>query len=462
MLDCSGVSIDYVGIGSRGCHAPPPSDGTISHTLRAHGLVGEEAYMMAAVSFELGGSGVVLPHDNGRGPSQEGRILIVAPQPFYEDRGTPIALRQVLEALSGLGRKVDLLTFPVGEDVDLPGLRIFRVANPLRVKRVPVGLSVRKLILDVFLVVALIKRLRRGSYTCIHAVEEAAFPAAVLSRRHEVPLLYDMQSSLPEQLFQRAAFRIPPVRTVVEALERWLLNRADLVVSSAGLGEQVRLIAPDTRVREWRFSGPLPAPEPMAADAVRAGLGLASDQPVVLYSGTFEEYQGLGQLLRAIPLVRDQHPRASFVLVGASSADELSDYDIVVGLQESGALHVVKRQSRSVLAGYLEMADVLVSPRIYGANLPLKIFDYLAAGRPIVATDLPSHRTVLTAERAVLVSMGAEALAEGICAVLHHPDRANRLAQSAREYAAEHLDWTTFVRGVSKLYDELSTDEARA
>ena len=40
--------------------------------------------------------------------------------------------------------------------------------------------------------------------------------------------------------------------------------------------------------------------------------------------------------------------------------------------------------------------------RAYGGNLPLKIFDYLAASRPIVATDIPTHRTVLTEERAVL------------------------------------------------------------
>src|SRR5690349_9299956 len=54
------------------------------------------------------------------------RILVVAPQPFYQDRGTPIALRQVLQALSESGRGVDLVTYPVGEDVAMRGLRIIR------------------------------------------------------------------------------------------------------------------------------------------------------------------------------------------------------------------------------------------------------------------------------------------------------------------------------------------------
>ena len=80
--------------------------------------------------------------------SRVGRILVVAPQPFYEDRGTPIAVRQVLEALSELGRPVDLLTFPIGSDVAIRGLRIFRSANPFGFQRVPIGLSIRKVILD--------------------------------------------------------------------------------------------------------------------------------------------------------------------------------------------------------------------------------------------------------------------------------------------------------------------------
>src|SRR5215210_1753615 len=134
------------------------------------------------------------------------RVLFVAPQPFYEDRGTPIAVRQVLQALGQLGYAVDLLTYPVGSDVSIPGLRIFRGANPFGFRSVPVGLSVRKLLLDLALASALRAHLRSQSYTCVHAVEEMAFPAALLGRRYGVPVLYDMQSSLPEQLSRSVPF----------------------------------------------------------------------------------------------------------------------------------------------------------------------------------------------------------------------------------------------------------------
>jgi glycosyltransferase involved in cell wall biosynthesis len=384
------------------------------------------------------------------------RVLFVAPQPFYEDRGTPIAVRQVLLALGQLGYAVDLLTYPVGSDVSIPGLRIFRGANPFGIRSVPVGLSVQKLLLDISLAVALRGHLRSQTYSCIHAVEEMAFPAAFLGRRYGVPVLYDMQSSLPEQLAGRALFGWAPVRRILERLERWLIDRSDLIVSSAGLAARVQRAAPSAPVREWHF--PSAPAETQATDvgALRERLGLPADQPVILYSGTFEAYQGLPELIAAIPLVRAQVPTATFVLVGADRANGLATQADVELLVRSGALRIVERQPRSEMAAYLAMADVLVSPRAYGGNLPLKIFDYLAAGRPIVATDIPTHRTVLTEDRAVLVPPRTDALAAGILALLQDELRAARLSRAARAYADEHLRWEPFVDSVAVIYDEVS------
>jgi glycosyltransferase involved in cell wall biosynthesis len=104
------------------------------------------------------------------------------------------------------------------------------------------------------------------------------------------------------------------------------------------------------------------------------------------------------------------------------------------------------------------MADVLVSPRIGGGNLPLKVFDYLAVGRPIIATDIPTHRMLLDEERAMLVAPEASALARGITAVLHDPERARRLGDAARAYAERHLGWMSFVQAVSQIYRAVGTN----
>jgi glycosyltransferase involved in cell wall biosynthesis len=122
---------------------------------------------------------------------------------------------------------------------------------------------------------------------------------------------------------------------------------------------------------------------------------------------------------------------------------------------QAGALRIVDRQPRQEMAAYLMLADVLVSPRSYGGNLPLKVFDYLAAGRPIVATDIPTHRTVLNEERALLVAPQTEAIADGILTLLLDRGRAMRLSSAARSYAREHLGWESFAQTVAELYEEV-------
>src|SRR5262249_44412668 len=158
------------------------------------------------------------------------------------------------------------------------------------------------------------------------------------------------------------------------------------------------------------------------------------------------------ELIAAIPLVREQVPDVTFVFVGGEGTD--NEIATAVPHVESGALRVVPRQPRHEMPAFLAMADVLVSARAYGGNLPLKIFDSRAASRPIVATDIPTHRTVLTEERAVLVAPRTDALAAGIVYVLGDPARAARLAAAARQYAKTHLGWGRFVEAVSELYDE--------
>ena len=381
---------------------------------------------------------------------------MIAPEPFYEDRGTPIAVCQLLRALSQLSYQVDLLTYPVGRDVDIPGVRFLRTANPLGIRRVPVGFSLRKILFDVLLFPELVRRLSSRQYACVHAVEESAFLAVLLGHRFDVPVIYDMQSSLPEQLAQHLAFRLPMVQSVLRGCERWLLRHADSVVSSSGLARIVRERFPKARLREWEYSSPLLPAEPDEADALRAELRIGPLRPVVLYSGTFESYQGLAELMAAVPHVLAEVPETTFVLVGSMEAEgstgvERGHADLV----RAGSLRVVKRQPRERIPAYLAMADVVVSPRSHGDNLPLKVFDYLGAGKPIVATDIPAHRSVLDEERALLTAVWSPDIARGIVRLLRDRELAARLGANALAYSQEKFGWFSFVRLVSDLYREV-------
>src|ERR1700731_4631491 len=85
-------------------------------------------------------------------------ILMIAPEPFFEPRGTPFSEFHRIRALTGLGHQVDLVTYPFGRDVSMPGLRVFRSLRPPFMRRVGIGPTLAKLPLDLLLTLSVLRR----------------------------------------------------------------------------------------------------------------------------------------------------------------------------------------------------------------------------------------------------------------------------------------------------------------
>jgi glycosyltransferase involved in cell wall biosynthesis len=389
------------------------------------------------------------------------RVLIIAPQPFYQDRGTPISVAQLATVLSTLGFHVDLCTYPIGEEFQLPNLRIFRCGNPLRLKSVRIGFSFRKLVLDLGMLFKLPRMLRRERYDVVHAVEEMIFPALVLAGR-KTPVIYDMQSSLPDQLRTHTVFRSRLMQRLLRWLERQAVTRSSAVICSAGLLSYVTSIAPRAHAKEWKFVGLPPARDGGIALQLRESLGLSSAARVILYVGTFEPYQGIETLLHAMHLVRAKVPECVLVLIGATPTDNLGELEVAKSLVAAGSLHIVPRQPRAAIPSYFKMADVLVSPRAYGENIPLKIFDYMLAEKPIVATDIVAHRSVLNDSTAVLVDRTASSMAEGIIRLLQAPELGAALSAAALSESQKYQGHESFLQLVKNLYTKALTYRSSA
>ena len=96
------------------------------------------------------------------------RILMIAPEPFFEPRGTPFSEFHRIKALTALGHSVDLVTYPFGTDVSMPGLRIFRSLRPPFLHGVKIGPSFAKLPLDALLALSALRRAIGGGYDAVH------------------------------------------------------------------------------------------------------------------------------------------------------------------------------------------------------------------------------------------------------------------------------------------------------
>ena len=165
-------------------------------------------------------------------------ILILAPQPFFTQRGTPIAVKEVARTLAESGNFVDLLIFHEGDDIDIENCRLHRIVSVPGLGNMRPGFSLKKIICDVLLFLKSLRLLWCRRYDVIHAVEEAAFCAALLQIIFRVPFVYDMDSSLPRQLSDR--FGIPGfMRGVLEWMEGKLVRRSLGVVAVCQTLEQI-------------------------------------------------------------------------------------------------------------------------------------------------------------------------------------------------------------------------------
>jgi glycosyltransferase involved in cell wall biosynthesis len=382
------------------------------------------------------------------------KILFLAPQPFFEVRGTPLAVLAMVRALTGLGHEVDLLTYPQGTPVDVPGL-VHRRSLRLPVGRVKAGASFAKLLLDVPFMAEAAFRMVTRRYDVVHAVEESAHLAAPLTRLLGIPLVVDVDSSIPDQLRYSGFATRGPLLWAAEALERQaLVHSAAVVTVCTRLTEGMRDRAPRARIFQIEDAPLLdscPLPPASAVRELRGALGLDSD-PVALYSGNLEPYQGVERLVDAASHL----PDVQVLLMGGEPAE----IETLRRRAARGGARCVFAGKRppSDLPAFLALADVLVSPRIQGENTPFKVYTYLASGKPLVATRIPSHTQLLDDSVSFLVEPTAEGLATGIRQALAAPEEARERATRGRGLIEREYSTARYVEKVERAYAAVEAD----
>lgn len=383
------------------------------------------------------------------------KVLLLAPQPFYQERGTPIAVDLLLRVLSARGEQVDLLTYFEGADLRYPNVRIHRIPRPPFVRRVGPGPSLKKVLCDLVLFVSALRLAARERHDVVHAVEESVFIALVINRCLGIPYVYDMDSSLPDQILDKYPAARPLMRPL-RAAEASAIRGAEAVVPVCdALADQARRHEPRhlAVLRDISLLSVGGAPVAAPVDLERE---LGMRRPLVMYVGNLERYQGIDLLLQSFAIARRQVPEASLVVIGGDPAGVARYQAMARQLGLDGAVRFAGPRPVAGLAGYLAAADVLVSPRLQGGNTPMKVYSYLDSGTAVLATDLPTHTQVLTAEVAMLRPAQPDALAEGLVRLLRDPGLRQRLGQAARRLVRERHSYDAFRATVNALYDGLS------
>ena len=384
---------------------------------------------------------------------------MVAPTPFFADRGCHVRIYEEARALQALGCTVEVVTYHLGGD--RPGVKAHRTPRIPWYNKLSAGPSWHKLYIDVLLVWKTFVVARRFGPDVIHGhLHEGAaigwavgrLLAAASFGRRRVPLVGDFQGSLSGEMKEhRFISERGRLYKVIARNEGWIDRLPHVAVASCGdVADELRerfgvgdvVLALDGVDVDVFRPGPAPAD---LAHLVPAG------RRAVVYLGHLSGYQGVDHLLEAVPLVRRRVPEAYFVVMGYPNVEHYRTMAESMGIAADVAFPGRIDYDRA--ACYLALGEVAVGPKLSQTESNGKLYNYMACALPAVAFDTPPSREIL-GDLGVYADRGDVAgLADAIAGLLENPGAARRLGVQLRERVIEHFSWQQTARQLLVAYE---------
>ncbi len=375
---------------------------------------------------------------------------MVAPTPFFADRGCHIRIYEEARALQAEGCQVEVCTYHLGSE--RPGLTTHRTLNLPWYRKLSAGPSWHKLYIDVLLLLKTWAVARRFRPDVIHGhLHEGAAIGWLVGRLLGVPVVGDFQGSLSGEMKAHEFVRDRGWFYRFWAhYEGWIDRRPHVAVASCsdvaqelesrfGVGDVV--VALDGVDTTTFHPGVAPAE---LRDLVPAG------RRAVVYLGVLSAYQGIDHLLEAIPLVLERVPEAYFLLMGYPNEDAYRHKAHERGVADH--VHFPGRIDYDQAARYLALGEVAVGPKLSETESNGKLYNYMACALPTVAFDTPPSREIL-GDLGVYAPRGdVAALAAAIAGLLEDPEEARLLGQRLRQRVEDHFSWQKTARQLMDAY----------
>jgi glycosyltransferase involved in cell wall biosynthesis len=385
------------------------------------------------------------------------KILMIAPQPFYAERGTPMNVKLMCQVLGSAGYQIDLLVFPTGTDIAIENVNIIRLPNLLRANAIPVGPSFIKLAYDIELILVSLCLLLTKKYDMIHGIEEGGFLSVFWGRLFNISSIFDLDSSISEQLKYSKFIKNKSILNLVKRIEIWCFKNSSLVITVCQALSQ-RVINQYSRANIRQIEDiPLnreKAPDKNLTEALIRQYGLENSLRIV-YTGNLAAYQGIDLLIEAYSalLSMDHEGHSCKLIIIGGSEEQIKHYQHnAKAAKIDNSICWVGQRPADEMGAWMELCHALVSPRSEGENTPLKIYTYMSSGKPLVATRRLTHLQVLDDSVAFLADPEPEAFGAAMYAALHDRGSAADKAERAKRLVEKDYSFEVFRKKLLEAY----------
>jgi glycosyltransferase involved in cell wall biosynthesis len=369
------------------------------------------------------------------------KILMLAPTPYFSDRGCHVRIYEEARALTGLGHEVRIVTYHLGRD--MTGIPVIRIPRIPWYRKLAAGPSWHKPYLDILLLFKAAAAARSFRPDIIHAhLHEGAFLGLFLKKLLHIPLVFDCQGSLTGEMLDHSFIRSGTLLfRLFRALERIVNNGADFTITSSRSGA-------DELVRSWgvssaRVKGVIDGVDtatfrPFAQPDARRALNLPIGRPTVVFLGVLNHYQGVDLLLEVAKILKARGTAPLFLVMGFPEETYRTRAE-TEGI--GGLVTFTGRVDYRTTPLYLCAGDLAISPKISLTEANGKLFNYMASGLPTVVFDNPVNREIM-GDTGVYAKPGdAVDFADRIEELLNDPDRRRELSAKVREKAQQDHSW---------------------
>ncbi|MBU5615214.1 glycosyltransferase family 4 protein [Geomonas azotofigens] len=382
------------------------------------------------------------------------RVLVLAPTPFFADRGCHVRILEEARAAIACGADVRLVTYHIGRDV--PGVPTERIAGFSWYKKLEAGPSWVKPFLDLQLLYKAFKVARQFKPHLIHAhLHEGAFFGAFLKMLIRVPMLFDCQGSLTAEITDHGFVKPGSLlQRFFATLERWINRSSDFIVTSASPTVDLLLKDGVPKDRVCALIDGVDTDEfaPHPKEAIRAKLGLPEKRPVVAYLGLMNSYQGVDLLLEAAAYLKGQGAKIHYLIMGFPDAPYREKAE-AMGIAD--IITFTGRIPYDEAPLYLSAGDLAVSPKVSLTEANGKLFNYIACGLPTVVFDTPVNREIL-GDAALYAKFGdAVDLAGAIARLAGDRELREELGAEGRERAVKLHSWQARGKELAGIYRRL-------
>jgi phosphatidylinositol alpha-mannosyltransferase len=361
------------------------------------------------------------------------RVGLVCPYTWEVPGGVQQHIRDLAEALMGLGHEVSVIS-PADDDTPLPDY----VVSAGRAVPVPYNGSVARLAFG-FLSASRVRRwVKEGAFDVLHVHEPAAPSLSLLACWvADGPIVATVHTATPRSRVMHAS--APALRTALEKVNGWIaVSEAARTTLVEHTGGDAVLIPNGVTVRRYEKASPLPGwPGPGGA----LGFLGRMDEP----------RKGLDVLLRAFETLGQQRPGLRLLIAGPGDADDALEK---VSAPLRDRVIMLGQVTEDDKARAYHSVDVFCAPNTGGESFGIVLAEAMASGAPIVASDLDAFRQVLRGGRAgELFETGDPGdLARAAGRLLDDPQRRADLSAAASE-AVRIYDWPVVARDVVHVYE---------